>query len=71
MEAFSTLFQRKIQNGNFTFHPKCSEMQISHVCFADDLFNFSGADANSIEVIKMALADFSSMSGLFPNIQKK
>ena len=70
MKALSSLFKRKIQNGGFTFHSKCSKIQISHVCFADDLFIFAGANIGSIRVINDALTDFSAMSGLFPNSQK-
>lgn len=58
MADFFRLFQRKIQNGEFTYHLKCAELQVSHVCFDDDLFIFAGADVRSINVIKEALTDF-------------
>ncbi|XP_071707925.1 uncharacterized protein [Rutidosis leptorrhynchoides] len=45
-------------------------MRLTHVCFADDLLVFLHGDVNSVKVIKQALEDFSSVSGLFPNMNK-
>lgn len=38
MEGFSALFQYKMDQNGFVFHPKCEALQISHLIFADDLF---------------------------------
>lgn len=71
MEAFSCLLNRRAQRVNFVYHPKCVELQITHVCFADDLFIPAGADCAAISIVKGPLEDFSNMSGLFPRAQKR
>lgn len=68
MEAFSCLLQHKTQTEQFQFHPKCGELQVSHVCFADDLFILAAADVNSIITIKNTLELL--WSGLYPNLPK-
>lgn len=70
MEAFSSSLQKRAQDGGSTCHPKCEELQISHVCFANDLFILDGADVRSINIMKGILDDFSHMPGLFPNPQR-
>lgn len=70
MEGFSALFQYKMDQNGFVFHPKCEALQISHLIFADDLFVLSGADPQSFRTIQEALQDFLLFSGLKPNLQK-
>ncbi|KAJ9557074.1 hypothetical protein OSB04_011688 [Centaurea solstitialis] len=43
---------------------------ITHLCFADDLFVFTGGDLGSVEVLKRALDLFRIRSGLEPNLAK-
>lgn len=45
-------------------------MQISHLCFADDLLVLYHGDVNSVKVVKEAMDKFSAISGLHPNIGK-
>ncbi|XP_021991701.1 uncharacterized protein LOC110888484 [Helianthus annuus] len=45
-------------------------LKLTHLCFADDLFIFCGADIGSVKVIKDALNEFSSVSDLVPNMNK-
>lgn len=54
----------------FRFHPKCSKIKLTHLCFADDLLIFSGADMDSVLTIKEVLADFEDLSGLKANLMK-
>lgn len=62
MEAFTAMLTFRTQNLAFTFHPKCKELNISHLIFADDLFILSGADANSFQIVKDVLHDFHKVS---------
>ena len=41
MEAFSLSLSKAVLHPRFDFHPKCKEIKISHLCFADDLFLFA------------------------------
>lgn len=47
MEGFSSLLRYRIGLGRFTYHPRYSALQLSHVIFADDLFILCGADPDS------------------------
>ncbi|XP_071728929.1 uncharacterized protein [Rutidosis leptorrhynchoides] len=42
-------------------------MQLSHICFADDLLVFCNGDVNSIRAFQKVLVDFGKVSGLHPN----
>ncbi|KAJ9536672.1 hypothetical protein OSB04_un000145 [Centaurea solstitialis] len=71
MEGFSMLFKQCIAEAeDFGFHHGCSELQLTHLCFADDLFVFTYGDAASVGVLKKALDLFALRSGLSPNLQK-
>lgn len=48
MEAFSGLLKANTVNSDFQYHDRCERPQITHVCFADDLFILSRADVASV-----------------------
>ena len=58
MEAFSCILKTHIQSSSFQFHPKCENLQVSHVCFVDDLFLLSAANVESVNVLKQTLEEF-------------
>ena len=69
MEVLTLILKRKIgQNGQFKYHPGCAELQITSLCFVDDLMILCNGDASSVQVIKHALDEFSEVSGLHPNM---
>ncbi|KAJ9561537.1 hypothetical protein OSB04_006697 [Centaurea solstitialis] len=71
MEGFSLLFKRCISEArNFGYHAGCADLEITHLCFADDLFVFTYGDVASVEVLKRALHLFATHSGLSANLQK-
>ncbi|KAJ9536545.1 hypothetical protein OSB04_un000297 [Centaurea solstitialis] len=71
MEGFSMLLKKCIvEASDFQYHQGCEELQITHLCFADDLFVFTRGDLASVEVLKRALDLFRSASGLEPNLSK-
>ncbi|KAJ9561753.1 hypothetical protein OSB04_006913 [Centaurea solstitialis] len=71
MEGFSMILKMCIEEANeFGFHHGCADIQISHLCFADDLFVFTRGDVASVEVLKKALSIFANHSGLSPNLNK-
>ncbi|GJX09402.1 RNA-directed DNA polymerase, eukaryota, reverse transcriptase zinc-binding domain protein [Tanacetum coccineum] len=55
---------------SFKYHWGCKELEISHICFADDLLVLCHGDVKSVEVVKSALEYFSSISVLLPNLGK-
>ncbi|GJU41490.1 RNA-directed DNA polymerase, eukaryota, reverse transcriptase zinc-binding domain protein [Tanacetum coccineum] len=71
MEVFNLiLHQEIIRNGRFKYHYGYKELEINHLCFADDLLVLCHGDINSVQVIKNALEKFSVVSGLYPNLGK-
>ncbi|GJV56857.1 RNA-directed DNA polymerase, eukaryota, reverse transcriptase zinc-binding domain protein [Tanacetum coccineum] len=71
MEVFTLILHKQIsKSGSFKYHWGCKDLQISHLCFADDLLVLCHGDFKSIHVVKSALDIFSSVLGLRPNIGK-
>ncbi|XP_071733554.1 uncharacterized protein [Rutidosis leptorrhynchoides] len=71
MEILTLCIKRKIEeNEGFKYHPDCQKLGITHLCFADDLMMFCNADAGSVQILSNALNEFSSYSGLYPNMSK-
>jgi hypothetical protein len=71
MEVLSRLLiDAALDTANFGFHPKCRSLMLNHLCFADDLLIFSGAEMNSLRTIKTVLAEFEDLSGLKANPAK-
>ena len=67
MEAFSRSLSVAAQGQGFEFHPNCEEVNLTHVCFADDMFLFSGGTSSSVQVIMDELNKFENFSGLQVN----
>ncbi|GJW15974.1 RNA-directed DNA polymerase, eukaryota, reverse transcriptase zinc-binding domain protein [Tanacetum coccineum] len=71
MEMFNLILKKKIRDcKEFRYHFGCKRMQITHLCFADDLIVLCNGDIKSVTVIKQALEDFSNVSGLKPHLNK-
>ncbi|XP_024963995.1 uncharacterized protein LOC112504288, partial [Cynara cardunculus var. scolymus] len=50
MEGFSMILRQCIQEAsNFGYHRGCEDLNITHLCFADDLFVFTKGDVQSVE----------------------
>lgn len=70
MEVFSSLLKSRFEAGFVHYHPKTSELQISHIMFADDVMVFIDGGSSSLHGISEALDDFASWSGLQVNKDK-
>jgi hypothetical protein len=71
MEVFSRLMEEyTIKGSGFKFHYRCSRMNLTHLCFADDLLLFSDANLSSISIIKATLREFELLPGLKANPSK-
>ncbi|GAA0166996.1 hypothetical protein LIER_43776 [Lithospermum erythrorhizon] len=60
MDMFNELLNHRALHSDFTFHPKCKELGIASVCFADDMFILCGTSRETIEIVSNALKDFES-----------
>lgn len=47
MESFTTMFNYGADHMGFSHQPKCKDLNISHLIFADDLFVLRGADCQT------------------------
>ena len=71
MEVLSKLLANHIADSpNFKYHWKCDKIQLSHLCFADDLIMLCHGSYHSALVLKSALDEFSLLSGLGANHAK-
>nr|GEY78060.1 RNA-directed DNA polymerase, eukaryota, reverse transcriptase zinc-binding domain protein [Tanacetum cinerariifolium] len=71
MEVFSLMLKRQIDKGaKFQYHFRCKVVNLSHVCFVDDLLVMCHADSIFVGVTKKAIDEFSTCSGLLPNLSK-
>ena len=71
MEALSMLISKRVrEQQSFAFHWRCNLTRMTHLSFADDLMLFCGDSEESASILKKALTDFSSASGLHLNASK-
>ncbi|KAL9818900.1 putative RNA-directed DNA polymerase [Arabidopsis thaliana] len=64
MEVFSKLLNSRFDSGYIRYHPKASDLSISHLMFADDVMIFFDGGSSSLHGICETLEDFASWSGL-------
>lgn len=57
IEYLSKSLQKRTKEG-FSYHKDCTEMKLTHLCFANDLFIFSNGYRRSIEIIKNDILHF-------------
>ncbi|KAG7579142.1 Reverse transcriptase domain [Arabidopsis thaliana x Arabidopsis arenosa] len=70
MEVFSNLLHSRYAAGYIHYHPKASDLNISHLMFADDVMIFFDGGSSSLHGICETLDDFASWSGLKVNKDK-
>ncbi|XP_074277300.1 uncharacterized protein LOC141600943 [Silene latifolia] len=70
MEYLSRVLTDITSRMDFNYHPLCRPLQLTHLCFADDLLMFSRGDRGSITIILRSFATFSAASGLAMNNEK-
>lgn len=58
------------ENPLFKFHPRCKQLKVMHICFADDLLMFCKAEVQSVKLMIEAFTKFSKVSGLQANTDK-
>lgn len=67
MEYLSRQFELLMADTSFSYHPKCSKLGLTHLCFADDLMVFCRADVPAVESVSKVLSQFGQLSGLVMN----
>ncbi|XP_056690351.1 uncharacterized protein [Spinacia oleracea] len=70
MEYLSRIFHKMSELPMFQFHPRCRDLKLTHLCFADDLILCCKGEFPSIYLFLQAFKLFSNSSGLMANKQK-
>ncbi|GJY76267.1 RNA-directed DNA polymerase, eukaryota, reverse transcriptase zinc-binding domain protein [Tanacetum coccineum] len=71
MEILNLLMKKNTQeNSGFRFHHGCKELNITHLCFPDDLMAFCYGDVKSVRIVKETVEEFNKYSGLVPLLAK-
>ncbi|GJR31859.1 RNA-directed DNA polymerase, eukaryota, reverse transcriptase zinc-binding domain protein [Tanacetum coccineum] len=71
MEFLNLLIKKHVSlSKDFKFHWLCKDLNITHICFADDLLLFFHGDSKTVSVLKKAIDEFGDISGLLPSIPK-
>ncbi|MFS7899786.1 putative RNA-directed DNA polymerase [Helianthus anomalus] len=71
MEVLTLMITRRVSMDQmFKYHWRCKDLELTHLCFADDLFLFCHGDTNSVGILMDALQEFKEASGLVPSIPK-
>ncbi|XP_062100396.1 uncharacterized protein LOC133806292 [Humulus lupulus] len=58
------------QSKDFKFHPRCKNLNLVSLCFADDMVIFCKGNNTSIQIIQQCFQAFSVVSGLTANLEK-
>lgn len=64
MNVLSKSIDEAAAQGKIGYHPKCKNIDLTHLCFADDLMVFTDGTTRSIEEILRVFDAFDKMSGL-------
>ena len=67
LEYMSRLMISRTVGTEFNFHPKCGQLKISHLAFADDLMLMARGDPISVSILVDCLREFANCSGLQVN----
>ena len=70
MEYLSRLLKGLREDKQFKYHPRCSKLDITHLCFEDDLLLFARGDLDSVKAMQLCFSQFSQASGLQANLSK-
>lgn len=64
MNVLSKILDGVASRGKIRYHPKCKNLDLTHLCFADDLMIFADGTKHSIEGILRVFEEFDKISGL-------
>lgn len=70
MNVLSHMIDKAAERGLVGYHPRCKNILLTHLSFADDLMVFTDGTKRSIEGILRVLDDFAAISGLKISLEK-
>ncbi|KAG7594282.1 Reverse transcriptase domain [Arabidopsis thaliana x Arabidopsis arenosa] len=70
MNVLSHLINKAAAEKKFGYHPRCQNILLTHLCFADDLMIFAEGTKRSVEGVITIFDKFASISGLKISLEK-
>lgn len=70
MNVLSGMLDKAVERQQVGYHPKCKNIMLSHLSFADDLLVFTDGTKRSVEGILGVFKEFASISGLKISLEK-
>lgn len=68
--VLSKMLNETAATGAFEYHPQCSAVNLTHLCFVDDILVFTDAYVQSLEGVLQVMNQFAGFSGLHINAAK-
>ena len=70
MNVLSKMIDEAARRKKIGYHPSCKNLDLTHLCFADDLMVFSDGTKRSVEGILEVFEKFDKMTGLKISLEK-
>ncbi|XP_074282779.1 secreted RxLR effector protein 78-like [Silene latifolia] len=70
IEVLSRILRKLPKFDNFSYHPKCVQLNLTHLIFVDDLLVFTRGDLPSVAAVASCLETFDRLSELQANPSK-
>lgn len=70
MNVLSNMIDNAAMKKQIGYHPKCKNILLTHLCFADDLLVFTDGTKRSIEGVLKIFEEFAAISGLRISLEK-
>lgn len=70
MNVLSHMIDKAASGNQIGYHPRCKNILLTHLCFADDLLVFTDGSKRSIEGVVKIFEEFAGMSGLKISLEK-
>ena len=64
------MLDKAVERNLVGYHPKCKNIQVTHLCFADDLMVFTDGTKRSIERVLKVFEEFAAISKLNISLEK-
>ena len=70
MNVLSHMLDKAAERKQIGYHPRCQNIMLTHLCFADDLIVFTDGSKRSIEGVLRIFEEFAEASGLKISLEK-
>ncbi|KAG7579708.1 Reverse transcriptase domain [Arabidopsis thaliana x Arabidopsis arenosa] len=70
MNVLSRMLDKAVVDKKIGYHPRCKNMSLTHLCFADDILVFSDGSSRSVAGILRIFDQFAAISGLKISLEK-